>query len=170
MCVVCVCVCVCVWSHFSHVELFVTLWTVVSQTLLSMGFSRQEYWSRLSCLPPGDLPNPGMELTSLMSFALLVGSLPLAPQKWNDNCSSMVRTEDYHTKWSKSNRERQISHSITYMQDLKTNDTNKLIYKIQRDSQIYERNLWLAGRKTGGGIGWVFGTDMYTPLCCCCCC
>ena len=42
----------------------------------------------------------------------------------------MLRTGDYHTKWSKSNRERQITHNIIYMQDLKTNDTNKLIYKI----------------------------------------
>ena len=32
---------------------------------LSMGFSRQEYWSRLSCPPPGDLPNPGTEAKSL---------------------------------------------------------------------------------------------------------
>ena len=35
-----------------------------------MGFSRQEYWSRLPCPSPGDLPKPGMELTSRMSPAL----------------------------------------------------------------------------------------------------
>ena len=40
------------------------------QAPLSMGFSRQEYWSRLPCPPPGDLPNPGIEPTSLMSPAL----------------------------------------------------------------------------------------------------
>ena len=49
----------CVLSLFSHVQLFGTLWTVAFQTLLSMGFSRQEYWRRLPCTPPGDLPNPG---------------------------------------------------------------------------------------------------------------
>ena len=38
-----------------------TLWTVVSQTPLSMGFSRQEYWSGLPFPSPGDLPNPGIE-------------------------------------------------------------------------------------------------------------
>ena len=59
---VCVCVCVCVFSHFSHVQLFVTLWTVACQPPLSMGFSRWEHWSRLPCPPPGDLPNPGIEL------------------------------------------------------------------------------------------------------------
>ena len=40
---------------------FVTPWTVTSQAPLSMGFSRQEYWSGFSCPPPGDLPDPGIE-------------------------------------------------------------------------------------------------------------
>ena len=48
-------------SYFSRVQLIVTLWTVACQAPLSMGFSRQEYWSGLSCPPPGDLPNPGIE-------------------------------------------------------------------------------------------------------------
>ena len=39
----------------------VTPWTVAHQTPLSMGFSRQEYWSGLLCPPPGDLPDPGIE-------------------------------------------------------------------------------------------------------------
>ena len=57
-------------SHFSHVQLFKTLLTVAFQAPLSMGFSRQEYWSGLPCPPPGYLPDPGVELTSLMSPAL----------------------------------------------------------------------------------------------------
>ena len=52
-----------VWS-LSHVQLFATPWTVASQAPLSMGFSRQEYWSGLLCPPPGDLPNPGIKLAS----------------------------------------------------------------------------------------------------------
>ena len=59
-----------VLSRFSHVQLCVTLWTVACQAHLSMGFSRQEYWSGLPCLPSGDLSNPGIEDTSLMSPAL----------------------------------------------------------------------------------------------------
>ena len=47
-----------------------TLWTVTCQTPLSMGFSRQEYWIGSPFPPPGDLPNPGIELVSLMSPAL----------------------------------------------------------------------------------------------------
>ena len=60
----------CMLSHFSRVRLFATLWTVAHQAPLSMGFSRQEYWSGLPCPPPGDLPNPGMEPASLTSPAL----------------------------------------------------------------------------------------------------
>ena len=49
----------CMLSHFSHVWLFVTLGTVAYQAPLSMGFSRQEYWSGLSCPAPGDLSTQG---------------------------------------------------------------------------------------------------------------
>ena len=54
----------CMLSHF---RLFVTLWTIANQAPLSMGFSRQEYWSGLPCPPPGDLPNLGIEPSSLTS-------------------------------------------------------------------------------------------------------
>ena len=47
-----------------------TPWSVAHQALLSVGFSRQEYWSELPCPPPRDLPNPGIELVSLMSLEL----------------------------------------------------------------------------------------------------
>ena len=45
----------------SRVQLFATSWTVASQAPLPMGFSKQEYWSRLPFPAPGDLPNPGIE-------------------------------------------------------------------------------------------------------------
>ena len=48
----------------------VTLWTIACQAPLSMGFSRQEYWSGLPYSPPGDLPDPGIKPSSLMSPAL----------------------------------------------------------------------------------------------------
>ena len=60
----------CVLSHFSHVWLFATLWTVACQVSQSMRFSRQEYWSGLPCPHPGDLPDPEIEPVSLMSPAL----------------------------------------------------------------------------------------------------
>ena len=50
-----------------------TLWTVDRQAPLSIGFSRQEYWSGLPCPPPGDLPVPGIEPAYLRSPALAGG-------------------------------------------------------------------------------------------------
>ena len=67
----------CVSSHFSRVLLFETPCTVALQAPLSMGFSRQEYWSGLPCLSPEDLPNPGFKLGF---SALQVDSLPAEPQ------------------------------------------------------------------------------------------
>ena len=48
----------------SLVQLFATPWTVAHQAPLSMGFTRQEYWSELPFHSPGDLPNPGIEARS----------------------------------------------------------------------------------------------------------
>ena len=77
----------CVPSCFSHVWLFATLWTVAHQTPLSMGFSREEYWSRCHALPQGIFPiqesNP--QLLCLLyrqasSLALVLPGLNMSPQ------------------------------------------------------------------------------------------
>ena len=47
----------CMLGHFSCVQLLVTLWAVAREAPVSMGFSRQVYWSGSPCPPPGDLPN-----------------------------------------------------------------------------------------------------------------
>ena len=60
----------CVLSHFSHVRLWATLWTAACQAPLSMGFSRQEYWSGLPHPPPGDLPDSGIKPVSLKSTCI----------------------------------------------------------------------------------------------------
>ena len=52
--------------------------TVAHQAPLSVGFSRQEYWSGLPCPPPGDLPDPGTEPMSSLAPALQVDSLLLS--------------------------------------------------------------------------------------------
>ena len=66
-------------SHFSHVQLFVTLWTIALQAPLSMGFSRQEYWSGLPCPLPRDLPDPGIEPTISCLLQWQVGPWPQTP-------------------------------------------------------------------------------------------
>ena len=60
-------------SRFSLVRLFATPSSVAHQAPLSMGFSRPEYWSGLPFPPAEDLPDPGVEPTSLMSPALAGG-------------------------------------------------------------------------------------------------
>ena len=64
----------------SHVQLYVTLWTVALQALLSMGFSGQEYWSGFQFLLPGDLPYPWIGPTSPASPAPQGESLMLSHQ------------------------------------------------------------------------------------------
>ena len=63
----------CMLSSFSRVQLFATLWTIAHQAPLSLGYPRQEYLGGLSCPPPGDLSNPGIEITSHEPPALAGG-------------------------------------------------------------------------------------------------
>ena len=60
-------------QSFRHVQLFTVPWTVAHLAPLSMGSSRQVYWSEVPCPPPGDLPNPGNEPMSFGSPALAGG-------------------------------------------------------------------------------------------------
>ena len=66
-------------SHFSRVHLFMNLWTIAHQAPLTMGFSRQENWSRLSCLLWEIFPTQGSNLYLLCLLHWQAGSLPLAP-------------------------------------------------------------------------------------------
>ena len=78
-------------QSLSHVWLFVTLWTAAQQAPLSMGFSRQEYWSGLPFPPPENLPDPGIEPVPLMSPALEVYSLPLHRLRSQSNHSIALK-------------------------------------------------------------------------------
>ena len=79
--------------RFSHVRLFVTPWTVACQTLLSMGFSRQEYWNGLPCPPPGDLPNPGIKPVSLTSPTWAGGFFTTGA---NDKPRQQIKKQNHH--------------------------------------------------------------------------
>ena len=70
-----------VLSHLGRVWLFVIPWTVAHQTPLSMGFSRQEYWSGVLFPSPGDLPNPGIKPASLL-FPALAGRFFTTRATW----------------------------------------------------------------------------------------
>ena len=69
-----------VLGHFGRVRLFVTPWTVARQAPLSVGFSRQEYWSGWPCRPPGDLLHLGTESASLVSW--IAGQFFTAKTTW----------------------------------------------------------------------------------------
>ena len=71
----------CVLSCFSHVQLFATPWTLAHQAPLSMGFSKQEYWSGLPCPPLGDLSDPRIKPMSLV-FPALAGKLFTTSTTW----------------------------------------------------------------------------------------
>ena len=61
----------------------------------------------------------------------------------------MDATRDYHTKWNKSERERQIPYDITYIWNLKY-DINELIYETETDSQTSKTNLRYQRGNVGG--------------------
>ena len=93
------------FRSFSCVWFFWTQWTVSCQALPSMGFFRQEYWSGLPFLSPGDLPDPRIEPASLHLLHWQVGSLSLAPRgKPFPSQSQEVKTggSDFF-KWEDSN-------------------------------------------------------------------
>ena len=110
----------------SHVDLFVTPWTVAHQAPLSMGFPRQEYRSGLPCPPPGDLLNPGIESISPVAPALAGGILyhwatwkpteeDESERKWNSSVQfssvqSLSHVRLFATPWIAA---RQASLSIT---------------------------------------------------------
>ena len=79
-------------KSLSHVQLFAIPWTVVYQASLSMGFSRQEYWSGLPFPSPGDLPDPGIEPRSP---ALQADTLPSKPPGKHSDSIFI-----YISKWS----------------------------------------------------------------------
>ena len=90
-------------KSLSRVRLFVTPWTVAYQAPLSMGFSRQEYWSGLPFPSPGDLPDPGIqpEFPALEADALtseLPGKLTLNSCKNNNNQKKPLNNHIYNWK------------------------------------------------------------------------
>ena len=96
-----------VLSRCGPVWFFVTLLTVAHKAPLSMGFSRQGYWSGLLCPPPEDLPNPGIKPKSLTSPALadrfFTTEPPENPQvsvgKGNSLEKSVSMSQQYSHKW-----------------------------------------------------------------------
>ena len=88
--------CACVLNPFRCVRLSATLWTVAHHAPMSMGFSKQEYWSGLPCPPPGDLPNPAIKPTSLMPPALAGGFFTISTA-WKAHY--LPKSAQIHVHW-----------------------------------------------------------------------
>ena len=81
------------WGRFSCIQLPSTVWTTAYQAPLSMGFSRQEYWSGLPCPPPGDLPVDQTRISWVSStgrerFFTTSAYLPGKPPNWTSKVVS----------------------------------------------------------------------------------
>ena len=111
-------------KSLSRVQLFATPWTAAYQAPLSMGFSRQEYWSELSFPSPEELPNPGIEPASLISPALsgrffITTVIPKAHVKkdkhplilFKSHCISWIKDTKVVT-WNKMFKNLPVQHSI----------------------------------------------------------
>ena len=84
---------VCMLSCFSCVQLFKTLWVVVHQAPLLVGFSRQLILEWVVMPPPVDLPDPRIKPTSLKSPALQVDSLPTEPPRISALMTKKIRVK-----------------------------------------------------------------------------
>ena len=92
--------CVCA---LSRVRLFVTPWTVAHQAPLSMGFSRQDYWSKLPFPSLGDHPNPGIEPGSLVSVALagdFFTTVPTSNKYWGKEAFNVNMIVNLAGNWA----------------------------------------------------------------------
>ena len=107
---------------FSHVRLCATPRTVVRRDPLSMEFSRQEYWSGLPFLTPGDLPNPGIKPTSP---ALQADSLPLS------HLGSPYRMVDFGKSYNLS------THQLSHQQNQQNESVPRVFVKVNRIYATY---------------------------------
>ena len=118
---------VCMLSHFSHVQLLTTLWTVACQAPLSMGILQARIWSGLPCLLPGDLLDPGIEPVSPASLALAGAFFTTAPSGKPQRCHSLSLYSFAHLpSQSLKNQGTHFSASLAASWLIDTNMTNKI--------------------------------------------
>ena len=98
----------CVLCCFSCVRLFATLWTIAQQALLSMGFSRQEYWSGLPCPPPGIFPTQGSN-PHLLGLRHWQAGSPQRTMRWLNVISNS--TDVSLSKLRETVKDREVCHA-----------------------------------------------------------
>ena len=88
-------------SGFNHIQLCSTLWTTACQAPLSMGFSRQKYCRGLPFSPPEDLPDPGIDPSSLTSPAFADGFFTTSAT-WKAIYYALVQAEESESEVAQS--------------------------------------------------------------------
>ena len=150
----------CMPSHFSDAQLFVIQWTIACQAPLSMGFSRQEYWSGLPCSPPGDLPNPGIKPTFPTLQADSSPSEPPGKPQWNithPQKGTLIRTS-FLIRWMNldpviqseiSQKKKNKYHILTHIHGIQKDGSGEPIFRAAMQMQTQRTNLWTnePGRK-----------------------
>ena len=89
-------------KSLSRVRLLATPWTAAYQAPLSMGFSRQEYWSGLLFPSPGDLPDPGIEPGFPTLEADTLTSEPPGKPNLHSICQQIWKTQQWPQDWKRS--------------------------------------------------------------------
>ena len=120
--------------------LFATPWTVAHQAPLSMGFSRQEYWSGLPFPPPGDPPDPEIKPTSPGSPALQVDSLPLNRQgslnslyRWSNKGTQKLRNVSKITQIGRG-RPMMRTKPFSFRVHVLTCQVSEILWHVERSS------------------------------------
>ena len=118
-----------VWYHLflwscalllGHIWFFVTLWTVAHQAPLSVGFSKQEFWSGVPFPTPGSLPDPGIESTNLASPALTSGLFTIsATWKADVTYTYNLKIKQISEYWKKKQTHRYRKQTIVISGDNK---------------------------------------------------
>ena len=130
-----------VLSHFSHVRLFATLWTVARQAPLSMGFSRQEYWSGLPFPPLGDLPDSKIKPTSI-TFPALAGRFFTTSDTWKVPPSPYTHTHTHaHT------------HTLVHRRDLCICIDHLQVHRSLLEGHTNYWSLWLPLERGANKVG-----------------
>ena len=150
----------------SSVRLFGTPWAVACQVPLSMRFSRQEYWNRLPCPPPGDLPNPGTESTFLVPPALAGGFFTIEPPgKTRMQYYSAIKRNEIgpfvETRMGletvihrESMSEKHILYINPYMWNLEKKwDRSSFLYSRNRDKDLKNKSMDSKGEMGWGEFG-----------------
>ena len=133
--------CCAVLNRLSAVQLFAAPWIIAHQALLSMGFFRQEYRSGLPWPPSGDLSDPGIKLTSLMSPALadtvFTTSTTWKAQESEGRIEKYLKDEfgniwQYHMKneWSGRIKDRSLNAGLSYCL------VSSIIIKIEKSGEV----------------------------------